>query len=127
MSEIDAYIAPFPPEVRARLEAVRQAIREEAPDAVECISYAIPTFDLAGTHLIHFAGYARHIGLYPTRKPMIVFADAFSRYKTATGSVQFPLNKPLPLELIREVTRFRIAELRAKAKKPRAPKAAKSE
>lgn len=88
MSAIDAHIAAFPPEVQARLQAVRATIRAQAPDASECISYGVPTFDLAGTHLVHFAGDARHIGFYPTSRPFQVFAEALAPYKCGKGSVQ---------------------------------------
>lgn len=107
---IDAYIAEFPPETQQVLQAVRALIRAAAPDAVETISYAIPTFDLHGKHLVHFAGYARHIGLYPGPSGIAAFQAELSRYKSARGSVQFPLDQPLPTDLIRRLVAFRVAE-----------------
>lgn len=109
--DIDEYIAEFPPPTRELLTRMRQIIRESAPDAVETISYAIPTFDLGGRHLVHFAGYAHHIGFYPTGSGMDRFRDEFGSYKGAKGSVQFPLDEPLPEELIRRVVAYRVGEV----------------
>lgn len=114
------HFATAPPAVRERLEALRAAIREEAPAAEECISYGIPTFDLHGKHLVHFAGYARHIGLYPGAKAMVTFAEEFAGYKTAKGSVQLPNDAPLPLDLVRRVVRFRLGEVAPSPRKKRA-------
>lgn len=119
MSVIDTYFAPFPASIVERLQTVRAAIAEEAPDAVEVMSYGIPTFDLNGKHLVHFAGYQRHLGFYPTAGGMAAFADALSEYKTAKGSVQFPHDRPLPLDLIRAMVRFRVATVRASSKAPK--------
>ncbi len=113
------HFASVPDPVRARLDRVRAAIREEAPAATECISYGIPTFDVSGKHLVHFAGYAKHVGLYPGAKAMVVFADEFASYTHAKGSVQFPHDRELPLELVRRVVRFRLADVAAGTKKKR--------
>lgn len=110
-ASIDEYIAQFPPETQTALEEMRAIIRDLAPDAVETISYAIPTFDLGGTHLVHFAGYARHVGLYPTPSGMEAFADDLAPYKRGKGSAQFPLSEPLPVELIRRIVEFRVREV----------------
>lgn len=109
---IDAYIAEFPDAVQERLREVRAVITEVAPSATETISYAIPTFDLNGRHLIHFAAFAKHIGLYPGDSGIRAFESEIeeSAYKHARGSVQFPLSKPLPVDLIRRITEFRVAE-----------------
>ncbi len=96
-ADIDAYIAEFPPETQKVLQEIRELIRANAPGATETISYAMPTFDLNGRHLVHFAGYARHIGFYPIPTGMEAFKDELSHYKTGKGSVQFPLAQPLPL------------------------------
>lgn len=109
---IDAYIAEFPEKTRERLEQMRAAIASEAPDAVETMSYAIPTFDLCGQHLAHFAGYDKHIGFYPTSSGIEVFAEELAGYKHAKGSVQFPLSEPLPIDLIRSMVAFRVREVR---------------
>lgn len=106
---IDAYIAEFPDEVRARLQQIRALIAEVAPTATESISYAIPTFDLNGRHLIHFAAFAKHTGLYPGDAGIRQFESEIAGYKHARGSVQFPHNQPLPLDLIRRITEFRLA------------------
>lgn len=111
---IDAYIAEFPEEVQERLLQVRETIRSIAPDATESISYAIPTFDIGGRHLIHFAAFAKHIGLYPGDSGIRQFESELAGYKHARGSVQFPLDKPLPLELIRRITEYRVAQERAR-------------
>ncbi len=109
--DIDAYIAAFPAGTREALEQVRSTIREMAPDAIETISYAIPTFDLAGSHLVHFAGFARHVGFYPTPEGMKAFDAELARYKRGKGSVQFPLTEPMPLDLVRRIVEHRITEV----------------
>lgn len=110
-SSIDEYIAEFPPEVQEKLTAIRELIRSHAPDATETIAYAIPTFDLKDKHLVHFAGFEHHIGFYPIPTGMEAFKEELSAYKTGKGSVQFPLDQPLPTDLIRRVVEFRVAEV----------------
>ncbi|MHB8925287.1 MAG: iron chaperone [Coriobacteriia bacterium] len=112
---IDDYIAGFPEDTQAVLEKVRALIKEVAPDATETISYAIPTFDLRGKHLVHFAGYARHVGLYPTPSGMVAFEEELDQYKSGKGSAQFPLGQPLPTDLIRRIVEFRVGEIDRKA------------
>ena len=109
-SDIDAYIAQFPAETQHVLQEMRELIRANAPDATETISYAIPTFDLNGRHLVHFAGYPSHIGFYPIPTGMEAFKEELSHYKTGKGSVQFPLDQPLPRDLIRRIVEFRVEE-----------------
>ncbi|MEO7002746.1 MAG: DUF1801 domain-containing protein [Ktedonobacterales bacterium] len=111
---IEEYIATFPEDIRALLEAVRGAIRAAAPDAVECISYQMPTFALHG-NLVHFAALKQHIGFYPTPSGIEAFKAESSPYVSTKGALQFPLNQPLPLELIRKIVRFRVAENLEKA------------
>jgi uncharacterized protein YdhG (YjbR/CyaY superfamily) len=108
-TSIDEYIAEFPPETRKALEEIRALIRASAPDATETISYAIPTFDLNG-HLVHFAGFAKHVGFYPTGRGVEAFKAELEPYKRGKGSVQFPLGKPLPTDLIRRIVEFRVKE-----------------
>ena len=115
---IDEYIAEFPPETQKVLEEMRQLVRVEAPGATETISYAIPTFDLNG-HLVHFAGFAHHIGFYPTSSGIEAFAEELQPFQHAKGSVQFPLGRPLPRDLIRRIVRFRVEESTNQAMKPR--------
>jgi uncharacterized protein YdhG (YjbR/CyaY superfamily) len=107
--DIDSYIAAFPPTVRARLRKMRTAIRRAAPHAREKISYRIPTFALCG-NLVHFAAYEHHIGFYPGASGVKKFARELGSYDFAKGSVQFPHDRPLPLDLIAEIVRFRLAE-----------------
>ncbi len=114
---IDDYLAEFPPETRAVLEELRALVREIAPDATETISYAIPTFDLNGRHLVHFAGYAKHVGLYPTPTGMAAFDEELAPYKRGKGSARFPLGQPLPIDLIRRIVEFRVAETVRKGSK----------
>ena len=116
-NSIDAYIAEFPPETQQVLQALRALIKATVPDATETISYAIPTFDLNGRHLVHFAGYQKHIGFYPGSSGAAAFKEAFKPYKSAKGSVQFPLDQPLPLDLIRRVVEFRVEESKSQAAK----------
>ena len=109
---IDEYIAGFPPETQRVLQEVRSTIRDSAPEASETISYAIPTFDLNGRHLVHFAGFDRHVGFYPTPQGVEEFAEPLSRFHQGRGSVQFPLAEPMPLDLIRRIVEFRVANSR---------------
>jgi uncharacterized protein YdhG (YjbR/CyaY superfamily) len=111
---IDAYIATFPTEVQERLRALRATIRAAAPEAVETFSYQMPTLALK-SNLVHFAAFKHHIGFYPAPSGIAAFHEALSRYKGAKGSVQFPLDQPLPLELVAEIVRFRVAENLAEA------------
>jgi len=113
-TNIDQYILQFPPEVQERLRALRAMIRECAPEATEKIAYGMPTFFLH-ENLIHFAGYAKHIGVYPTPSGVSEFQDELKGYKNAKGSVQFPLSGPLPMDLLRRITLFRVDEVQSKA------------
>ena len=106
---IDEYIAAHPPKIRARLTAMRKAIRKHAPEAEERISYRIPTFYWNG-NLVHFAAFDRHVGFYPGAAGIAAFQDALASYKSAKGSVQFPHDEPLPLELVAEIVQFRVAQ-----------------
>ena len=109
-TSIDEYIAGFPPETRRALEELRAIVKASAPDATETMSYAIPTFDLNGRHLVHFAGYEKHIGFYPVPSGIEAFKVELKPYRQGKGSVQFPLGQPLPTELIRRIVEFRVAE-----------------
>ena len=106
---IDDYIAAHPPKIRTRLTAMRRTIRKHAPEAEERISYSIPTFYLNG-NLVHFAAFDRHVGFYPGAAGIAAFQDALAGYKSAKGSVQFPHDEPLPLALVAEIVRFRVAQ-----------------
>ena len=107
---IDEYIAGFPPDIQKVLQEVRATIKQAAPEAEETISYAIPTFTLNKKYLVYFAGYKNHIGLYATPTGNEAFKKELSLYKTGKGSIQFPLDKPMPLELITKIVRFRVKE-----------------
>ena len=104
---IDEYILQFPLEVQEILEKLREVIRESAPNSEEKISYQMPTFYLYG-NLVHFAAYKKHIGFYPTSSGIEAFKDRLSEYKTSKGTVQFPIEKPLPYKLISEIVKFRV-------------------
>ncbi len=108
-NDIDRYIADFPLEIQTLLEQVRNAIREAAPEATETINYGIPTFKLNG-NLVHFAAFKKHIGFYPAPSAIKHFEKEISIYKSAKGSVQFPINKPIPLDLITKIVLFRVKE-----------------
>lgn len=103
------YILSSPPEVQPKLNQMRDAILEVAPDAMEKIAYGIPTFYLNG-NLVHFAAYQHHIGFYPGADGIATFSDELSPYKRSKGAVQFPLDQPLPLELVKRITAFRKAQ-----------------
>lgn len=106
---IDEYILGFPPGIQEILNTLRRVIKESAPEAEERISYQMPTFALHG-NLVHFAAYKKHIGFYPAASGVEAFKDRLSQYKSSKGAVQFPIDKPLPYELIREIVKFRVAE-----------------
>lgn len=106
---IDEYIATFPETVQVILEQIRETIRKAAPDAAETINYQIPTFTLKG-NLVHFAAFKKHIGFYPTPSSIERFRDELSVYENAKGSVKFPLDKPIPFDLISKIVKFRVQE-----------------
>lgn len=108
---IDEYIAAFPPDVQRILKQMRATIRKAAPGAVEAIKYGIPTFVLS-ENLVHFAAFRSHVGFYPTPSGIRKFKTALSAYKSAKGSVQFPLGKPMPLKLVHDIVAFRVREVR---------------
>jgi uncharacterized protein YdhG (YjbR/CyaY superfamily) len=107
--DIDEYIARFPDDVQKLLQEVRATIKKAAPGAKEAISYAMPTFKLNG-NLVHFAAFKNHIGFYPLPAGHEAFKDELSGYKTGRGSVQFPIDKPLPLNLITRMVKFRVKQ-----------------
>lgn len=113
---IDQYIAGFPPETQTILQKVRQTIQQAAPEATEKISYGIPTFVLHG-NLVHFGAYPTHIGFYPGSAPIAAFADQLEPYETAKGTVRFPLNQPIPYELIKQMTTYAVERNLANKKK----------
>lgn len=107
--DIDSYIAECTEEVRPLLQQLRALIHEEAPDATETISYGIPTFKLK-RNLVHFSAAKNHIGFYPSPSGIDAFRDELGSYRLSKGTIQFPLDTPLPLELIRKIVRFRVGE-----------------
>ena len=106
---MDEYIDAFPDEVKFILNNLRQTIKEVAPGAEETISYQIPTFTLNG-NLVHFAAFKNHIGFYPTPSGIEAFKQELAPYEMAKGSVQFPIDQPLPLPLIRRIVEYRVKE-----------------
>jgi len=111
---IDAYIAAFPDDVQAILQQIRRAVHEVAPEATEAIAYGMPTFRLHG-NLVHFAAFKNHIGFYPVPSGIEAFQEELAAYKQGKGSVQFPLNRPMPYDLIRRIVEFRVRENTARA------------
>ena len=109
-SSIDEYIATFPPDVQVILEELRATIRAAVPDAKETISYNIPTFTLNGTYLIYFAGWKKHISLYPIPVGSEAFNKEIAKYADGKGTLKFPLDKPIPLKLIGRIVKNRIAD-----------------
>jgi len=106
---IDEYVAGFPRDVQQTLQKVRRIIREAAPEATETIKYRMPTFVLQG-NLVHFAGFEKHIGFYPTPSAIEAFSGELAGYESAKGSVQFPLNRSVPFTLIKKMVEFRVKE-----------------
>ena len=111
---IDEYIAGFPEDIQLILQKIRTVIHTAAPDAVEAISYAMPTFKLEG-NLIHFAAFKNHIGLYPTPSGIEMFKEELSVYEGAKGSIRLPLSQPIPYELIGKIAAARVQDNLAKA------------
>ncbi|MBD2754468.1 iron chaperone [Spirosoma validum] len=118
---IDEYIAEFPEDVQERLQQIRATIKRAAPDAEETIKYAMPTFTLKG-NLVYFAAFKNHIGFYATPKGNEAFQKELSAYKQGKGSIQFPLNKPMPLDLIARMVKYRVEENVGKAAKTKTMK-----
>lgn len=110
MDEIDNYISAFPPEVQEILKQIRAIIMKTAPEAKESIAYGMPAYKTNGKPLVYFAGYKNHIGFYATPSGHEKFADELSKYKQGKGSVQFPLDKPIPYSLIEGIVAFRVAK-----------------
>ncbi len=111
----DEYILAFPEDVQERLTKVRETIKQKAPEAVESISYGMPAFKMNGKPLVYFAGYKNHIGFYATPTGHEEFKKELAKYKQGKGSVQFPLNEPVPYDLIGRITQFRVEENKEKA------------
>lgn len=111
---IDEYIEQFPADIQAILQEVRQTIREAAPQAREKISYQMPTFDLHG-NLVHFGAHKEHIGFYPTPSGIEAFASELAGYESSKGAVKFPLDQPIPLDLVGRIVKFRVEENQKKA------------
>jgi uncharacterized protein YdhG (YjbR/CyaY superfamily) len=107
MNKVDEYIEKFPPEIQVKLENIRKLIFEVAPNVKESISYAMPAYSLKECPLVYFAAYEKHIGFYPTANGIKVFEKDLQNYKHAKGSIQFPHNKQLPLDLIEKIVSFR--------------------
>jgi len=114
-NDIDSYISSFPESTQKILEQIRRTIRKAAPEAKETINYGIPTFTLNG-NLVHFAAFQNHIGFYPTPSGIETFKKELSVYEGAKGSVKFPIDKPLPLDLITKIVEFRVKENLEKTK-----------
>ena len=121
--DIDEYIARFPPDTQEILKQIRTTIKKVVPDAEETISYGIPTFNLNGTYLIYFAAYKKHIGFYPVPSGIEEIDKGFASFKTSgKGTIQFPLSKPMPLNLITKLVKFKVKENIEKAEKKKQTK-----
>ena len=114
-STIDEYIAMFPDEIQAILQRLRQTIHKAAPEATEAISYQMPTFKLNG-NLVHFAAFKSHIGFYPVPSGIEAFREELEPYIKGKGTIQFPLDKPIPYDLVEKIVEFRVKENLAKKK-----------
>lgn len=109
-SDVDSYIKAQPESTQDKLRSMRQIVKELAPDAVESISYGMPAYKLNGKPLAYFAAFTEHIGFYPIPSGVEAFKEEFSGYKTTKGGIQLPLDKPLPVDLIKKVIKYRVAE-----------------
>ncbi len=115
--DVEDYIQSFPEGVQVLLQQVRKTVKEAAPEAEEGISYGMPAYKTNGKPLVYFSAYKQHIGFYATPHGHEEFAAELSKYKQGKGSVQFPLDKPIPFDLIRRITKFRVYENDEKARK----------
>jgi len=115
-ADINSFNAEFPKEIQAILEQIRATIQQAAPDAKEAIKYAMPTFVLHG-NVVHFAAYKNHIGFYPAPSGIDAFIEELAPYRTGKGTIQFPIDKPIPFDLITKVVKFRVEENLKKRKK----------
>jgi uncharacterized protein YdhG (YjbR/CyaY superfamily) len=114
---IDEYIKSFPANIQQILQQIRQTIRKAAPEVVETIAYQMPTFRLNGKNLVHFAAFKNHIGFYPTPSGIESFEKELSPFVRSKGAVQFPLNKPVPYDLVEKIVNYRVQEQIIKNKK----------
>jgi len=110
LAEIDTYIDGFPPEVAEVLTRIRATITAAAPEAVEAMSYGMPTYKFQGRNLVHFAGWKTHVGLYPAPSGIAAVADELAPYKVSKGSIRFELSEPVPHDLITRIVEARVAE-----------------
>lgn len=115
-ADINAYISEFPEEIRVILEQIRTIIQKAVPEAKEAVNYGMPTFVLNG-NLVHFAAYKNHIGFYPAPTGIDTFIDELAVYRTGKGTIQFPLDKPIPFDVITKVVKFRVEENLKKGKR----------
>jgi len=115
-STIDEYISQFPKHIQNILNEFRNIIKQEAPQAKEAISYQMPTFKLNG-NLVHFAAFKDHIGFFPTPSPIVFFKKELSKYETSKGTIRFPLNKPIPFDIVRKIVKYRVKENMKKSPK----------
>ncbi|MEI8279705.1 MAG: DUF1801 domain-containing protein [Bacteroidota bacterium] len=113
---IDEYHATLPLSTQLLLDTLRKAISQTAPNATEVISYNMPAFRQNGV-LVYYAAFKQHIGFYPTASPIIVFKDEIAKYQTSKGAIQFPIDKPIPVALVKKIVKYRVAEDAEKAKK----------
>ena len=116
---IDEYIGTFPDDIQSRLESMRQIIKSVIPSAIETISYQIPTFKINNKNIVHFSAYKKHIGLYPGPSAIEHFKEELSQYKWSKGAVQFPLDNPIPSELVKKIVIFRARENQSQIKNTR--------
>jgi uncharacterized protein YdhG (YjbR/CyaY superfamily) len=113
---VDAYIASYPPKLQAILRRLRRTIRAAAPDADERISYRIPTYTLGG-NLVHFGAFKDHVSLFPTSSGVAAFKKQLARYECRAGTIRFPIDEPIPYDLIAQIVRFRVKEARSKRRR----------
>lgn len=113
---IDEYISNYNPEVQKLLQKIRTSIQKAAPDATEAISYGIPTYKLNG-NLVHFGAFKKHIGFFPGAEAIEIFEKELTEYVTSKGTIQFPLNQPIPVELVTKITKYRVTKNLEKKKK----------
>ena len=120
MQEIEEYINNFPPNVQTILKKLRKLVKKTCPEATELFSYGMPAYKLNGKPLVYFAGYKNHIGLYATPDGHTYFKEELASYKQGKGSVQFPLDKAIPYDLIKRIVEFKTGNIKSKKKPTKA-------